>query len=63
MPFKDCMNLDTVGRGPTAVSDMKARIAALKAQGEDVIEALWERSRQAELGDGYRYEYAEQAAE
>jgi hypothetical protein len=47
-----------VGRGQTAVTDMKRRIAALKASGADVIDALWERSRTAELGEGYQYEYA-----
>jgi hypothetical protein len=51
------------GRGSVAVADMKARIAALKDQGEDVVDRLWERSRLAELGDGYRYEFAEQTPE
>lgn len=52
-----------VGRGQTAVSDMKARIAALRGQGVDVIDVLWERSRRAELGEGYRYDYADQTAD
>lgn len=48
-----------LGRGPKAVADMKARITALREQGADVIDTLWERSRRAELGEGYTYEYAE----
>lgn len=53
----------TYGRGAAAVSDMKARIAVLRERGEDVIDVLWERTRRAELGEGYRYEYAEQTAD
>jgi hypothetical protein len=50
-------------RGPVATADMKARIDALRQQGVDVIDALWERNRQALLGEGYSYEYARQRAE
>lgn len=50
----------TYGRGQTAVSDMKARIAALRQQGADVVDVLWERSRRAELGEGYTYDFADQ---
>lgn len=54
------MNDYNVGRGEVAVADMKARIAALRAQGvEDVVAVLWERSFLAERGSGYRYEYAD----
>lgn len=52
----------TLGRGPVAVADMKARIAALTDAGEDVIDALWRRHLVAVLGDGYTYEYADQHA-
>lgn len=51
------------GRGSRATSDMKARIKALQRQGDDVLGALWERHYQALYGEGYRYEYAEEAAE
>lgn len=40
--------------------DMKARIAALQTEGVDVIDELWDRNRDAVLGDGLRYEYAEE---
>lgn len=49
------------GRGVTAVTDMKARIAAYRRRGYSaarIVEILWERSRKAELGEGYRYEFA-----
>ncbi len=46
-----------LGRGPVATADMKARIAALKSQGADIIETLIERHRNA-LREGYTYEYA-----
>lgn len=42
---------------------MKARIKALQAQGGDVLGALWERHHLALHGEGYSYEYAEEAAE
>lgn len=52
------------GRGPQATTDMKARIAALKAQGtsiDTIIELLWDRSHRAEVeGQGYRYEFTDQ---
>lgn len=48
----------SLGRGPQATADMKARIEALRANGADVIDALWERNRQAVLGEGFRYEFA-----
>ncbi len=56
------MNLSAqkLGRGPTATADMKARIAALRADGADVVEVLWDRNRRAVLGEGFRYEFAEQ---
>lgn len=48
-----------LGRGATATADMKARIAVLRAAGEDVFEALWARHHQAvKLQHGYSYEYA-----
>lgn len=40
---------------------MKARIAALRADGADgagIVEALWERHYRAVLGAGYTYEFA-----
>lgn len=49
-----------LGRGAKATADMKARIAALKAQGADVIDTLWERNRIAHLSEGFSYEYAEE---
>lgn len=57
------MSEQLAGRGEVAVSDMKARIAALRAQGADIVDVLWERSRRAELGEGYRYEYADKTPE
>lgn len=55
--------IELPGRGPAAVADMKARIAALQAAGADVIDVLWERSREAELGEGYTYDLIETGAE
>lgn len=52
-----------VGRGRLATADMKARIAALRAQGADVVDALWERNYRAILGEGFRYECAEEGTE
>jgi hypothetical protein len=55
------MDESYAGRGPIATTDMKARIAALKAQGitmDDIIAILWERANRAERGDGYDYQYA-----
>lgn len=52
-----------IGRGLDAVADMKARIKQLREGGADltgVIDVLWDRSRDAELGEGYVYEFAEQ---
>lgn len=57
------MHEHNLGRGHVATADMKARIAALRAQGADVIDALWERNRQAVLGEGYNYEFAGETAE
>ena len=55
------MDERNIGRGATATADMKARIAALRRQGADVVDVLWERHRRAEvMGEGYRYEYAEE---
>lgn len=53
----------TQGRGRQATADMKVRIAALRHQGADVIDVLWERNRRAALGEGYAYEFAGQTAE
>lgn len=51
------------GRGPTATLDMKLRIQALRAQGKNVVEELWWRHVVAEvIGEGYTYEFAEEAA-
>lgn len=57
------MSVYKLGRGQTAVADMKARIAVLREQGANVVAVLWERSHRAELGEGYRYEYAAETAE
>ncbi len=51
-------NPENLGRGPVATADMKARIAALRRAGADVVSELWERNRSAVLGEGYRYEFA-----
>lgn len=50
---------NSLGRGPEATADMKARIKALRAEGADVLDTLWERNRQAVLGEGFRYDFAE----
>lgn len=50
---------ENLGRGPEATADMKARIAALRGAGVDLIDALWERNRRAVLGEGYRYDLAQ----
>lgn len=42
------------GRGPIAVADMKARIAAGWS-----VSQLYDRMSEAELGGGYSYDYAE----
>ncbi len=47
-----------LGRGPVATADMTARIADLRRQGHDVIDALWQRHLHA-IREGYTYEYAE----
>jgi hypothetical protein len=50
------------GRGPEATTDMKARIAVLKAggfSGEQIISILYERLKIAEQGDGFTYDLAE----
>ncbi len=52
----------SLGRGPVAAADMKARIAALREAGytdQELFAILWDRTRQAELGEGYTYEFAE----
>lgn len=49
-----------VERGPTATLDMKLRVRALRADGADLIDALWSRYTVAVTGDGFRYEHAEQ---
>jgi hypothetical protein len=49
-----------LGRGELATRDMALRIAALRADGTDIIEALWQRFVLAEA-EGYSYEYAEAA--
>lgn len=53
---------DGRGRGSKAVADMKARIAAMKAQGMDGAErfdVLWKRNAEAISGDGHVYDMAE----
>ncbi len=52
------MHNEKLGRGPKATADMKARIEALKGQGVDLIDTLWERHRAALLGEGYTYDHA-----
>lgn len=52
-----------LGRGELATSDMKARIAALRRQGLDVIDVLWDRNRLAVSGEGYSYEFAQEQPE
>jgi hypothetical protein len=47
-----------VGRGEVATRDMTLRITALRAQGADLIDVLWDRYIDAVLGDGFTYEYA-----
>lgn len=50
------------GRGAQATADMKARIAAIRAETwlmTELIDRLWERNRRAVVeGEGYSYEYA-----
>ncbi len=46
-----------LGRGPVATADMKARIAALRADGRDILHVLWTRHVHALAGDGYAYEH------
>ncbi len=62
MPLWSTVQHADSGRGPQATADMKARLAALKADNtpiDTIIELLWERSRRAEVeGEGYRYDYA-----
>lgn len=41
-------------RGPVAVADMKARVAA-----GWTVDMLWDRMKAAENGGGYSYDYAE----
>lgn len=48
------MTMDRKGRGPIAVADMKARLAA-----GWTVSALWDRMSAAESGDGYSYDMAE----
>lgn len=50
------------GRGPTATADMKARIAALRRDGRDVLDVLWRRHLDAINGSGYVYDFVERAA-
>lgn len=50
------------GRGDKAVADMKARLAAMRANEPDskkIFDELWQRNHEAVTGDGYTYEYAE----
>lgn len=52
---------DNQGRGALATADMKRRIARLKNHGVDldeIITILWQRTLEAERGEGYRYDYA-----
>lgn len=38
---------------------MKLRVAALRAEGVNVIDVLWERHVRALSGEGYVYDYAD----
>lgn len=56
------MSESYAGRGDVATTDMKTRIAVLKANGftgEQIISILYARLKTAEQGDGFEYEYAE----
>lgn len=51
-----------LGRGETAVADMKARLAAMRNAGLDgssILDNLWERHTKAVTGPGHIYDYAE----
>ncbi len=50
-----------LGRGERATLDMRLRLADLRRRDVDVIEVLWARTAEAERGDGYTYEYADEA--
>lgn len=53
-----------LGRGQLATLDMKHRVAALRAEGKDVVSVLWDRyTRAAVCGEGFNYEYAEHIEE
>lgn len=47
---------ECLGRGQRAVRDMKARIALLRSDGVDVVDALWRRHVHAITGDGHVYD-------
>lgn len=63
MPLIRIMVDHNLGRGEQAAADMKARIAAIRSHGLDVVDVLWERNRRAQLGEGYVYEFAREAAD
>lgn len=48
-----------LGRGPVATQDMRRRIAALRDQGADLVDTLWDRYHVAVNGEGFRYDYAD----
>lgn len=51
-----------LGRGSTAVNDMKARLSALKSVGlsdTEILEALWKRNTEAVSGNGFTYDMAD----
>lgn len=51
-----------LGRGETAVEDMKARLAAMQNAGMDsksIVDSLWKRHTEAVTGPGHTYDYAE----
>lgn len=56
------MRSSDLGRGPVATRDMKYRIAALRAEGKDIVGALLERHVRAVAGEGYTYEFADGTA-
>ncbi len=48
-----------LGRGSLATADMKARIAALRREGVDIVDALWRRHVNAITGAGYVYDHTD----
>lgn len=58
-PVKVWLRKEWGERGPVATLDMKLRVAALQAEGADVVDVLWDRYLRSTTGDGFEYEYAE----